>query len=197
MSTKPKFEVSKGRRLSAAQRSQVARAKASGASTKELAARYGVTEQTIRNIVRRVRGERETAKIESVVVSARAPVVDVRAFDAAIGRLGVRDRSTALRAFVRWPGGFFHADEDTEAAIRALLLELTRVGTNINQIARRLNDPRLGPEQRGLSAGEKAELRSLREAMSRADATLRTLAGEQARRGDLAFRLAATGGADG
>lgn len=197
MSTKPKFEVSKGRRLTAGQRALVARAKAAGASTKELAGRYGVTEQTIRNIVRRVRSERETAKIESIVVSARAPVVDVRAFDAAIGRLGVKDRSTALRAFVRWPGGFFHADDDTEAAIRSLMLELTRVGTNINQIARRLNDPRLGPGERGLSAGEKAELRSLREAMQRADTTLRTLAGEQARRGDLAFRLAMTGGDDG
>lgn len=198
MSTKPKIEVEKGRRLTAAQRSQVAQAKAAGASTKDLAARYGVTEQTIRNIARRVRSERETAKIESVVVSARVPIADARAFDAAVGRLGIKDRSTALRAFLRWPGGFFHVDEDADATIRAMLLELTRLGTNLNQIARRLNDPRLAPGERGLSAQEKTDLRTLREAMSRADETLRTLAGDRARRGDLAFRLALTGGdADG
>lgn len=195
MSTKPKIEVEKGRRLTAAQRAQIAGAKAGGASTKELASRYGVSEQTIRNIVRRVRSERETAKIESVVVSARVPVADVRAFDAVIGRLGIKDKSTAMRAFIRWPAGFFHADEDTDATIRGMLLELTRLGTNLNQIARRLNDPRLGPGERGLSTQEKDELRVLREAMSRTDETLRTLAGDRARRGDLAFSLALTGGA--
>ena len=78
-----------------------------------------------------------------------------------------------------------------------MLLELTRLGTNLNQIARRLNDPRLGPAERGLSAQEKAELRVLREAMSRADETLRTLAGDRARRGDLAFSLTLSGGGNG
>ena len=135
------------RRLSAEQRAHVARARASGAGTKELAERYGVSEQTIRNIARRVRAERETARVETAMVTARVPVQDIRAFEAALEGLGVRDKSTALRAFVRWPGGFLHVDENMEAAIRALLLELTRLGTNINQIARRLNDPRLAPEK--------------------------------------------------
>ena len=186
------------RRLSAEQRAQVARARAGGAGTKELAERYEVSEQTIRNIAKRVRAERETARVETAMVTARVPVQDIRAFEAALEGLGVKDKSTALRAFVRWPGGFFYADADTEAAIRALLLELTRVGTNINQIARRLNDPQLAPGKRGLSAREKGELRVLREAMSGADATLRTLAGDRARRGDLAFSAVLSGGgADG
>lgn len=197
MLTKPKFEVSTSRRLTASERSKVARAKAAGASTKELAAQYGVSEQTIRNIARRVRSERETAKVESAIVAARVPVQDIQAFDAAVGRLGIKDKSTALRAFIRWPGGFFHVDENTDVTIRAMLLELTRLGTNLNQIARRLNDPRLGPAERGLSAQEKAELRVLREAMSRADETLRTLAGDRARRGDLAFSLTLSGGGNG
>lgn len=197
MSTKPKSAVARTRHLSAAERSQVASAKASGVSTKELAQRYGVSDQTIRNVVRSVTGERETAKTKSIIVSARVPLPDVRAFDAALARLKVKDRSTALRAFIRWPGGFFHAQEEGDATIRAMILELTRHGNNLNQIARRLNDPRLMPEERGLKAAEKAGLRELHEAIGHATATLRTLAGDRARRGDLAFQLSLTGRANG
>ena len=197
MTTQPQKVSARKRRLTAEQRSQVARARASGAGTKELAERYGVSEQTIRNIAKRVRLEREAARTETAMVTARVPVQDIQAFDAEIGRLGVKDKSTALRAFIRWPAGFFHADEGTAAAIRGMQNELTRIGTNLNQIARRLNSPLLRPEERTLSAREKDELRALREAMNRADDTLRTLAGSRARRGDLAFRLALTGGGDG
>lgn len=197
MITHPKKEPGKKRRLTAEQRSKVARARAAGTGTKELAALYGVTEQTIRNIARRVRIERETAKTETAMVAARVPVQDIHAFDAAIGRLGVKDKSTALRSFIRWPAGFFQADEDTAAAIRGMQVELTRIGTNLNQIARRLNSPMLRPEERALTAREKDDLRALREAMNRADETLRTLAGSRARRGDLAFRLTLTGDGDG
>lgn len=193
MTTYPQKVSERKRRLSAEQRAQVARARASGAGTKELAERYGVSEQTIRNIAKRVQVERETARTATAMVTARVPVQDIRAFEAALGRLGVKDKSTALRAFIRWPAGFFHPNEDAEAAIRAMLLELTRLGTNINQIARRLNDPRLAPGERALSANEKDELRSLREAMSRADSALRTLVGDRARRGDLAFSAVLTG----
>lgn len=193
MITYPQKVSERKRRLSAEQRAQVARARASGAGTKELAEQYGVSEQTIRNIAKRVQVERETARTATAMVAARVPVQDIRAFEAAIGRLRVKDKSTALRAFIRWPAGFFHPDEDAEAAIRAMLLELTRLGTNINQIARRLNDPRLAPGERSLSAKEKDELRALREAMSRADSALRTLVGDRARRGDLAFSAVLTG----
>ena len=197
MTTHPQKVSARKRRLTAEQRSKVARSRAAGAGTKELAELYGVSEQTIRNIARRVRFERETAKAETAMVAARVPVEDIRAFDAAIGRLGVKDKSSALRAFIRWPAGFFPADEDTAAAIRGMQVELTRIGTNLNQIARRLNSPMLRPEERALSAREKDELRALREAMNRADETLRTLAGSRARRGDLAFRLTLAGGGDG
>lgn len=197
MITHPQKVSVRKRRLTAEQRSKVARSRAAGAGTKELAELYGVSEQTIRNIARRVRFERETAKAETAMVAARVPVEDIRAFDATIGRLGVKDKSTALRAFIRWPAGFFPADEDTAAAIRGMQVELTRIGTNLNQIARRLNSPMLRPEERALSAREKDELRALREAMNRADETLRTLAGSRARRGDLAFRLTLSGGGDG
>lgn len=193
MITYPQKVSERKRRLSADQRAQVARARASGAGTKELAEQYGVSEQTIRNIAKRVQVERETARTATAMVAARVPVQDIRAFEAAIVRLRVKDKSTALRAFIRWPAGFFHPDEDAEAAIRAMLLELTRLGTNINQIARRLNDPRLAPGERSLSAKEKDELRALREAMSRADSALRTLVGDRARRGDLAFSAVLTG----
>lgn len=196
MTTHPKERPARARRLTADERSKIVRAKAGGAGTKQLAELHGVSEQTIRNVARRVKTERLASRSETAMVTVRVPVQDIRAFEAALPRLGVRDKSTALRAFVRWPAGFFHQDEATTAAIQDMRLEVSRIGTNINQIARRLNNPSLRPREIALMAAEKAELRDLSQAMNRVEIALATLAGNRARRGDQSFRLVVTGGDD-
>lgn len=196
MTTHPKETPSASRRLTAEQRSRIVTAKAKGAGTKQLAQQYGVSEQTIRNVARRVKAEKQASRTETAMVTVRAPIDHIRAFEATLPRLGVPDKSTALRAFIRWPAGFFHADEAGTTAIQDLRLEISRIGTNINQIARRLNNPSLRPQEIALMAAEKAELRGLSEAMGRVELVLATLAGNRARRGDRAFALVLTGGGD-
>lgn len=183
-------------RLSAKQRSAIVAEKQNGNGIKTLSDRYGVSEQTIRNITRNHSLARTQAKSETAMVAARVPVADIRAFEAAISRLGVDQKSTALRAFVRHPGGFLTADAELADAVIAMRRELSMIGSNANQIARRLNDPRLQPKDRKLSKRDAEVLHELRAAVTSAQEHLAMLWGKKARTRDRAFK-AIIEGADG
>lgn len=175
-------------RLSAKQRAVIIAEKQSGTGTKALAGRYGVSEQTIRNITRDHKLARAQAKSETAMVAARVPVMDIRVFEGVISRLGVDQKSSALRAFVRHPSGFLTADAELAEAVGAMRRELSAIGSNLNQIARRLNDPRLQPRDRKLSKRDAEVLRDLRDAVSSTRERLAVLSGKKARARDAAFR---------
>ena len=175
-------------RLTPAQRQAIAQARGQGIATKVLAERYGVSVQTIRNIARGVQMARVQALSETATVTARVPVADIRAFDALIARLGRDQRSSVLRAFIRHPAGYLGADAELAESIRELRRELSAIGSNLNQIARRLNDPRLEPKDRKLSKRDAEVLRDLREAVTSTREHLAVLWGKKARARDAAFR---------
>ena len=175
-------------RLTPAQRTAIAQARGQGVATKVLALRYGVSVQTIRNIARGVQMARTQVRSETATVTARVPVADIRAFDALIVRLGRDQRSSVLRAFIRHPAGYLGADAALAESIRALRRELSAIGSNLNQIARRLNDPRLLPEARKLRRREAEVLRATHAAVTQSRDHLAVLIGAKARRRDAAFR---------
>lgn len=175
-------------RLTPAQRQVIAQARGQGVATKVLALRYGVSVQTIRNIARGVQMARVQARSETATVTARVPVADIRAFDALIARLGRDQRSSVLRAFIRHPAGYLGADAALAESIRELRRELSAIGSNLNQIARRLNDPRLLPEARKLGRREAEVLRATHAAVIQSRDHLAVLIGAKARRRDAAFR---------
>ena len=175
-------------RLTSAQRQAIAQARAQGLATKVLAVRYGVSVQTIRNITRGVQMARVQAGSETATVTARVPVADIRAFDALIARLGGDQRSTVLRAFIRHPAGYLGTDAELAESIRELRRELSAIGSNLNQIARRLNDPRLLPEARKLGRREAEVLRATHAAVTQSRDHLAVLIGAKARGRDAAFR---------
>jgi hypothetical protein len=183
-------------RLSAKQRNAIITEKLKGSGTKALSDRYGVSEQTIRNITRDHTLARTQAKSETAMVAARVPVADIRAFEVAISSLGVDQKSTALRAFVRHPGGFLTVDAELAESVIAMRRELSMIGSNVNQIARRLNDPRLQPKDRKLSKRDAEVLHELRAAVTSAREHLAVLWGKKARARDAAFK-ALIEGADG
>lgn len=175
-------------RLTPAQRQAIAQERAQGIATKVLATRYGVSVQTIRNIARGVQMARAQARSETATVTARVPVADIRAFDALIARLGGEQRSAVLRAFIRHPAGYLGADAELAEGIRELRRELSAIGSNLNQIARRLNDPRLAPSDRKLGRREAEVLRATHAAVTQSRDHLAVLIGAKARGRDAAFR---------
>lgn len=175
-------------RLTHAQRQAIALARGQGTATKVLASNYGVSVQTIRNIARGVQMARAQARSETATVTARVPVADIQTFDALIARLGSEQRSRVLRAFIRHPAGYLGADAELAEGIREMRRELSAIGSNLNQIARRLNDPRLLPEARKLSRREAEVLRATHAAVTQSRDHLAVLIGAKARGRDAAFR---------
>ena len=175
-------------RLTPAQRQAIAQARTQGIATRALAERYGVSVQTIRNVARGVQLARDQARSETATVTARVPVADIRTFDALISRLGGDQRSVVLRAFIRHPAGYLGADAELAESIRELRRELSAIGSNLNQIARRLNDPRLLPEARKLGRREAEVLRATHAAVTQSRDHLAVLIGAKARGRDAAFR---------
>lgn len=180
-------------RLTLKQRAAIVAEKRNGVGTKPLADCFGVTEQTIRNITRDAKVARVEAKTETATITARVPIPDIQAFDATTSRLGVAQRSEALRAFVRHPAGFLTADGDLADAARELNRGLAAIGVNVNQIARRLNDPRLQPGERRLTAADADVLREVRDSVNAVREQLLVLSGKKARDRDAAFRAIVMG----
>lgn len=197
MTTHPIKTTGRKPRLSQKQQAKVIAEKRKGAGTKALAERFGVSEVTIRRIVRDAGIARVEAKTDTAMVSVRVPRADIRAFEAAISRLGIEQKSDALRAFVRHPAGFLTPEDDLAAALRGLDRAFVAIGTNVNQIARRLNDFQLHPKDRKLTKAESALLKELRDELKAAREQISVLKGKQARERDAAFRAIVSGAQDG
>lgn len=184
-------------RLSQKQQASVIAEKRKGAGTKALAERFGVSEVTIRRVVRDAGIARVEAKTDTAMVSVRVPRADTRAFEATISGLGFEQKSDALRAFVRHPAGFLTPDDDLAEALRGLDRAFVAIGTNVNQIARRLNDFQLHPKDRKLTKAEGALLKELRDELKAARTQISVLKGDKARERDAAFRAIVSGAQDG
>ena len=82
------------------------------------------------------------------MVNARLTDEEVRAFDEVLARHGIRHRADALRRLIQIASDVFVPDEHVADELRGLGASLARVGSNVNQIARRMNEAR----REGLSA---------------------------------------------
>jgi DNA-binding transcriptional MerR regulator len=197
LTTHPIKTTGRKPRLSQKQQAAVIAQKRKGAGTKALAERFGVSEVTIRRVVRDAGVARVEAKTDTAMVSVRVPRTDIRAFEATISKLGFEQKSDALRAFVRHPAGFLTPDDELVAALRGLDRAFVAIGTNVNQIARRLNDFQLHPKDRKLTQTDAALLKELRDDLKAARAQISVLKGNKARDRDAAFRAIVSGAQDG
>lgn len=130
----------RGPRLTPTQRSELVRERASGVPAGELAARFGVTRRTVERM--RAATGRPAKSEAGCAVSTWLPASEARAFDALLGRLGIT-RSEAVRRLVRSASGILAPDEAAEGEARQVAAEVRRLGHNVNQIARGVNEARL------------------------------------------------------
>ena len=126
-------------RLSLEQRLEIAQGRARGLATTELAARYGVSRQTIHSVIRSLRDAPAVQRADTHTVTVRVPNPALRAFDATAERHGLT-RAEALRRLIDAAGTVFLADKDVAGALNHLGAQVNRVGLNLNQIARALNE---------------------------------------------------------
>jgi Bacterial mobilisation protein (MobC)/Ribbon-helix-helix protein, copG family len=176
-------------RLTEGQRLEIARARARGVPAQDLAARFGVSRQTIHATARRLGDAPQAASGGTRVVGVRVSDQELRRFDAIIGRHGL-SRSEAIKRLMRGVGELFVAEGDEAERLKQLGTAINRVGGNVNQIAKACNEARLKGQPLPYTAEAHAEVReALALAFEIAD-QVRQLA--DSRRASLSVAVAAT-----
>ena len=131
-----------------------------GVGAQALAARFGVSRQTIHAVVRGARAAQTATGARSRVVSTRVSEGDLVAFDTAVATTGL-SRSEALGRMVQGAAGFFVPEAGEAEALRRATTALDRAGGNVNQIARALNEARLKGQALPFTARSNAKLKEL------------------------------------
>ena len=153
--------MSRGRRLTETERLNIAQERLQGVAAGDLATRYGVSLKSVYNAANHA-ADRQTANgSRPKVIGVRVSPKELQRFDAALARHGVVHRSDALRCLILAADDILRPDEGMTDELRGLSAALNRVGNNVNQVARRLNEAKIKGERLPYTAASHAEIRDL------------------------------------
>ncbi|PLL10262.1 hypothetical protein C0V75_21535 [Tabrizicola sp. TH137] len=153
--------MSRGRRLTETERLNIAQERLQGVAAGDLATHYGVSLKSVYNAANHA-ADRQTANgSRPKVIGVRVSPKELQRFDAALARHGVVHRSDALRCLILAADDILRPDEGMTDELRGLSAALNRVGNNVNQVARRLNEAKIKGERLPYTAASHAEIRDL------------------------------------
>ena len=158
--------MSRTRRLTEAERTEIVRTAADGAPTSALAARFGVTPRTIQSTLRRDEERRRDTHVRTAGVSVTLTLAEVEAFDAVLAEAGIATRAEGLRRLVQAAGGTFVPDARLAAEMARYRSALHEVGNGVVLLARRMS--RAGRSGQGAGQGGGVEIPGLQLAQVRA-----------------------------
>ena len=153
--------MSNSRRLTDQERRQIVRERAKGVSVSAISATLKVSPKTVYNVLSRGRSAVSANVSRTRVLTMRVTDRDLRGFDAALARHGVAHRSDALRCLILAADDILRPDEGMTDELRNLSAALNRVGNNVNQVARRLNEAKIKGERLPYTPASHAEIRDL------------------------------------
>ena len=153
--------MSRGCRLTETERLHIAQERSQGVAAGDLATRYGVSLKSVYNAANHA-ADRQTANgSRPKVIGVRVSSKELQRFDAALARHGVVHRSDALRSLILAADDLLRPDESMTDELRGLSAALNRVGNNVNQVARRLNEAKIKGERLPYTPASHAEIRDL------------------------------------
>lgn len=151
--------MSRGRRLTETERLSIAQERSQGVAAADLATRYGVSLKSVYNAANHS-ADRQTANgSRPKVIGVRLSSRELEGFDAALVRQGIANRSDALRCLILAADDILHPDDALTEALRSRAADINRVGNNINQVARRLNEAKLKGERLPYTAESHGNIR--------------------------------------
>jgi len=153
--------MSRARRLTSAERQKLVAEHRKGIGTKALSERFKITERAVRYAVAADEQRKMKVPGKDATIAVRLDHEAVRSFDVALSRHSFVSRSEALRRIIDAASGYFAPDDHLAQQVQRMNVELSRLGTNINQIARRLNEARLIGSHGSISKAEVAEIRGI------------------------------------
>lgn len=149
------------RKLDHTTRQTIAKKVREGVRPELLAREYGVTVRTVyrcAQFMREMQAERES---RTKTVVCRVSPADLALFDEKLSEAGIRNRSAALRNVIRNVGGMAAPDAELAEALLTMKGALNRVGNNVSQIARRMNDAKNRGQNLPFNETDHAEIRHL------------------------------------
>ena len=153
--------MSRGRRLTETERLNIAQERLQGVAAGDLATRYGVSLKSVYNAANHTVDRQTVNGSRPKVIGVRVSPKELQRFDAALARHGVLHRSDALRCLILAADDILRPDEGMTDELRNLSAALNRVGNNVNQVARRLNEAKLKGERLPYTPASHAEIRDL------------------------------------
>ena len=130
------------RRLTPEERQQIARERLKGVTHAALAAKFGVSERTIYYTLRTEKDRRRETRVRTKQVSVTLTPEELQGFDEVLARHGVSSRSAGVRLLIQSANGVFQPDKHIAEELKSFRAALNRVGNNVTQIAKRLNEAR-------------------------------------------------------
>lgn len=149
------------RRLTDQERRQIVRERAKGVSVSAISAVLKVSPKTVYNVLSRGRSAVSANDSRTRVLTMRVTDRDLRGFDAALARRGIAHRSDAMRSLMLAADDLLRPDEGMTDELRGMSAALNRVGNNVNQVARRLNEAKLKGERLPYTTASHQEIRDL------------------------------------
>lgn len=128
------------RRLTRDERLAIIRESGKGVSAKALAARFDVTERTVFYTLRTEKERRRESSTRTRQVNVTLTEEELLAFDAVLGRHGIVNRAEGMRRLIQAANGIFAPDEHLISELHGFRAALNRVGNNVTQIAKRMNE---------------------------------------------------------
>ncbi len=130
------------RRLTPEERQEIVRERLKGVTHAVLAAQFGVSERTIYYTLRTEKDRRRDTRIRTKQVSVTLTPEELHGFDEVLARHGVSSRSAGVRLLIQSANGVFQPDQHLAEELKLFRAALNRVGNNVTQIAKRLNEAR-------------------------------------------------------
>ncbi|MEP3921122.1 helix-turn-helix domain-containing protein [Ascidiaceihabitans sp.] len=151
----------RGRILTQSERLVIVRAAAKGVGKQQIAQRFGVTRRTIDYTIKREKDRRRDTGIRTAAASVTVTPDELKAFDAVLAKRGFDSRADGLRALMQASNGIFVPDEHLSGELSSFRAALNRVGNNVTQIARRMNEAKKRGMPAPWSERQYEEIRSL------------------------------------
>ncbi len=121
-------------------RQSIAKKVREGVRPQVLAREYGVTVRTVYRCAQVMRDIQIESGNRTEVIVCRVSPADLALFDAKLKEAGVRNRSEALRNVIRNTTGIAMPDAALAEALTGMKGALNKVGNNVVQIAKRMNE---------------------------------------------------------
>ncbi|MEM8803888.1 MAG: helix-turn-helix domain-containing protein [Pseudomonadota bacterium] len=130
------------RRLTPAERKEIVRERCKGVTHRALAERFGVSERTVYYTLRTEKDRQRDTRVRTKQVSVTLTPEELLGFDEVLARLGVSSRSAGVRCLIQSANDIFQPDQHLADELKSFRAALNRVGNNVTQIAKRLNEAR-------------------------------------------------------